>query len=65
MSRQEHDVDIGAGPQRQIKEKFRRQRGRVGGPLERMLGTLGISDAERLPRPRLHPQLERATPSRT
>jgi hypothetical protein len=35
----------------QIKEKFRANGGRVGGPFERMLGTLRMSDAERLPRP--------------
>jgi hypothetical protein len=50
MSRQEHDVDIGDF-NAQIKEKFRANGGRVGGPFERMLGTLRMSDAERLPRP--------------
>ena len=35
----------------QIKEKFRANGGRVGGRFEGMLGTLRMSDVERVPRP--------------
>ena len=47
------------------RRSFGAKGGRIGGPFERMLGTLRMSDAERLPASWLHPQLELATPSRT